>query len=315
MVLTLYVTRDYDKMSTFSANYAIQMIGQKTQQLQPVNVTLSTGNTPKLMNEIMVERQREWRPEMVTLVQLDENVTPGGTQVQRWDHPQCYSAEITRFLSQLSPQIAGHIYPFACLIDGRQLESSVNMNAEGLQLKGSRSGKVIISNGYLDETLDVVISTIGRFRFDIGCQGSLFLTRLGLGRDCHVGFQEAGTPDLEGVLLMKLADETVADSMRDYGLNTDYVSKFGITLSARYIVNNSENILIMVSGRHKSSAVYHMLVPEPTMEAPASLFQTRAGNPTSRDAIVLDEGAADLILSSQNLDAILAKGIRFHDMR
>jgi glucosamine-6-phosphate deaminase len=118
----------------------------------------------------------------------------------------------------------------------------------------------------------------------IGEVGGVDLAILGLGLNGHVGFNEPGTSSSAGTRVVDLSHETLA-SNAEYWSQEHEVPRQGITVGLGTLVE-SRQILLLVSGAHKSAILKRALEGPITDEVPASHLRSAA------DLIVIADYAA-----------------------
>ena len=106
-------------------------------------------------------------------------------------------------------------------------------------------------------------------------RGGIGFALLGVGLNGHIGFNEPGTPDTKGCLIVPLDEITITVSKK-YSIKTSAQLKTGITigwstlLDARYAV-------LAASGAAKADIMKAALEGPASPAVPASLFQRHAG--------------------------------------
>jgi glucosamine-6-phosphate deaminase len=101
--------------------------------------------------------------------------------------------------------------------------------------------------------------------------GPIDLAVLGLGRDGHVAFDEPGSTLSTGVRRVQLHAQTRADAAGEFG-GIDKVPTEAITVGLRTL-RSARELLLLVSGAAKASALRRMLEGELGPENPASLLR------------------------------------------
>lgn len=101
--------------------------------------------------------------------------------------------------------------------------------------------------------------------------GPIDLAVLGLGRDGHVAFDEPGSTLSTGVRRVQLHAQTRADAAGEFG-GIDKVPTQAITVGLRTL-RSARELLLLVSGAAKASALRRMLEGELGPETPASLLR------------------------------------------
>ena len=112
-------------------------------------------------------------------------------------------------------------------------------------------------------------------------------TLLGIGMNGHIGFNEPGTPDVEGCFTVVLDDTTKSVSKKYFGKERPVTT--GITIGWRTLYNTREAVL-MANGKEKAPIAASALTGPCTPDIPASLFQNHPNL-----TVLLDKDAASLV--------------------
>lgn len=129
---------------------------------------------------------------------------------------------------------------------------------------------------------------------DIECQnyskaiagaGGLDLQLLGIGSNGHIGFNEPGTPFDSLTHVVELTQKTRLDNSRFFD-NPAHMPTHAITMGLREIMG-AKQIILVVTGAHKSDIVAQLYQSEATPALPASVLKL---HPNTQ--IYLDEAAA-----------------------
>ncbi len=118
----------------------------------------------------------------------------------------------------------------------------------------------------------------------IRAQGAIDLMLLGLGVNCHLGFNEPGVRFDQYTHVTLLADVTKQVGQK-YFLQKTELSR-GITLGIRHVMETG-TVLLIVNGENKAAAVRQLLKGSVTPDCPASILQN---HPDCH--VFLDKGAA-----------------------
>jgi len=122
----------------------------------------------------------------------------------------------------------------------------------------------------------------------IKSHGGISFTLLGIGMNGHIGFNEPGTPDVDGCFTVALDDVTKSVSKKYFGKELPVTT--GITIGWRTLFN-AQSVVLMSSGKDKAPIVKAALQESQTPNVPASLFQNH-----SNLSVMLDNDAASLIV-------------------
>lgn len=113
---------------------------------------------------------------------------------------------------------------------------------------------------------------------------------LGIGRNCHIGFNEPDDEFQIGTHLVNLKQSTIDDNARlffdgDYSL----VPKQAITVGVKAIMS-AKQIILLATGKQKAQAISNFLNSQINPQFPASILHAH-----NNVVLVLDKGAASLI--------------------
>ena len=101
--------------------------------------------------------------------------------------------------------------------------------------------------------------------------GGVDLAVLGIGEDCHIGYNEPGTLYDTHTHVQKLTDRTKRQLLKRGFTDADMPEQ-AVTMGIKELVSARE-ILLLASGREKAGAVYQMLYAKNTSYIPAAYFQ------------------------------------------
>jgi len=96
--------------------------------------------------------------------------------------------------------------------------------------------------------------------------GGIGFTLLGIGMNGHIGFNEPGTPDTEGCIIVELDDVTKSVSKKYFGRERPVTT--GVTIGLRTLLNARE-VVLMASGEEKASIVKASLHGNCVFDAPS----------------------------------------------
>jgi glucosamine-6-phosphate deaminase len=123
---------------------------------------------------------------------------------------------------------------------------------------------------------------------DVLINNPLNLQILGLGSNCHIGFNEPGTSFDSVTHIVELKEETRQSNARFFD-SLEGVPTQAITVGIREIMS-AENIILVASGLDKANAVKEMLKGDIINSCPASILRVHKSV-----TVVLDEAAASLL--------------------
>ena len=113
------------------------------------------------------------------------------------------------------------------------------------------------------------------------------LQLLGLGTDCHIGFNEPADAFANGTFRVKLHESTIESNSVYFDENP--MPRYAVTMGAGTIMT-AKKIVLIATGKAKAQAVLDMVKGPVTPRHPASILQEHA------DATVyLDKAAAALL--------------------
>ncbi len=116
------------------------------------------------------------------------------------------------------------------------------------------------------------------------------LQLLGIGSNGHIGFNEPGTSFDSHVHKVALKESTIKDNaILFFNGDEEAVPHYAITMGIADILDSDE-ILLIASGKRKAKAIYALVNGPVTEDMPASILQTR-----DNVTIVCDREAASLL--------------------
>ena len=125
------------------------------------------------------------------------------------------------------------------------------------------------------EAYDLLIETLG----------GIDLAILGIGEDCHIGYNEPGTLFESRTHVQKLTDRTRRQLLKR-GFTDENMPETAVTMGI-HDLTQARKILLVASGEDKSAAVYQMLYAKTTPYIPAAFLQIPL-----EVTVLLDEAAA-----------------------
>ena len=120
----------------------------------------------------------------------------------------------------------------------------------------------------------------------IEAMGGIDMAVLGIGENCHIGYNEPGTLFDSHTHLQKLTDRTKRQLLKR-GFTEADLPEQAVTMGIRDLTEARE-ILLLASGEEKSAAVYQMLYAKTTSYIPAAYLQIPL-----EVTVLLDEAAAE----------------------
>ena len=116
--------------------------------------------------------------------------------------------------------------------------------------------------------------------------GGVDLAVLGLGENCHIGYNEPGTLFESRTHVQKLTERTKRQLLRR-GFTDGDMPERAVTMGVRSLTE-ARRILLLASGAQKAAAVYQMLYAKTTSYVPAAFLQI-----PSDVTVLLDREAAE----------------------
>jgi len=322
----VYVTRDFEQMSQTAANIAIGKIADFVPfgEKPFFNLILPTGKSPTGMYKIIQDRQDCFDASVVVSHNLDEYVgLPGTTITDRLMHPEGYAFfMIQQLFSGLKTPFHEWHVPRGCEIEQGKLEQVLKeyrenptaYNFEGVVDEKQGLAIAIPNNSESDylnwikkEILDSYIASIKR-------NGKVDLAVVGVGGRGHIAFHESGIPLNLEMLLVKLDENTIENSVKDrHFASKEQSPKYAVSVGAGFVYNpdyNSE-ILLLANGKRKTEPIGEALLGRVTDMVPISGCQEFAKY--GKVIWVIDEIAAGNILGKESV--LKEKGIQVTDLR
>jgi glucosamine-6-phosphate deaminase len=116
--------------------------------------------------------------------------------------------------------------------------------------------------------------------------GGLDLAVLGLGENCHIGYNEPGTLFDSGTHVQKLTERT-RKQLLNRGFSEEALPERAVTLGIAALTN-ARKILLLAFGEEKAAAVFQMLYAKTTSYIPAAYLQI-----PPEVTVLLDSAAAE----------------------
>lgn len=101
--------------------------------------------------------------------------------------------------------------------------------------------------------------------------GGLDLAVLGIGNNCHIGFNEPATPFDSLTHRQKLTDSTRRMKSGDFG-GEENVPEYALTMGIKTITS-AKNIILLAFGEKKAAPVFNMIYGKTITYVPASFLQ------------------------------------------
>ena len=116
--------------------------------------------------------------------------------------------------------------------------------------------------------------------------GGIDLAVLGIGEDCHIGYNEPGTLFESHTHVQKFTDRTKRQLLKR-GFTDEDMPEKAVTMGIKTLTD-ARHILLLAFGADKAAAVYQMLYAKTTPYIPAAFLQIPA-----EVTVLLDEAAAE----------------------
>ncbi len=118
--------------------------------------------------------------------------------------------------------------------------------------------------------------------------GGIDLAVLGLGENCHIGYNEPGTLFDTHTHIQKLTERTKRQLLKRGFTEADMPGE-AVTMGIRTLTG-ARSVMLLASGEDKAAAVYQMLYAKTTSYIPAAYLQI-----PSEVTVLLDEKAASML--------------------
>ncbi len=132
--------------------------------------------------------------------------------------------------------------------------------------------------------------------------GGIDLQILGIGGDGHIGFNEPGSSLGSRTRIKTLNEQTIKDNSRFFK-NIDEVPKYAITMGVGTVIDAKE-IILLASGKNKSSIIAQAIEGPVTSQVSASMLQVHP-----KVIAILDEDAASS-LKKKDYYKFVAEGVK-----
>jgi glucosamine-6-phosphate deaminase len=318
MGITVFVTRDFGRMSQVGADIVIKELIAALKKRKEAVLGLATGSSPTGLYKHLAQAANEGRFDAgrVRSFNLDEYVgLPGDNVQQRVIHPESYAYFMIQELFGLMKQKFRETrLPYGALIDQKRLIGELKAHGEDWQFRGVDAGKSIAirakaKSAYLvwikKEILDGYAGAIRK-------AGGIDLQIIGVGGRGHVAFHESGIPFAgSSVMLVKLDDNTIGNAVQDGHFPSVADSPhYAISMGAE-LVYRAGTVLLLASGERKVESVTRSLLGPATPEIPISYGQKYAAGGGNLIYVVDAVAGRDLLARKKELTV---KGIKLKDL-
>ncbi len=307
MPITLFITRDFDHMSSVAAGVVKENISRVLTQKKEFVLGLATGNSPTGMYKYLAKaaNEGEFDSGRIRSFNLDEYVgLPGENVQQRVLHPESYSYfMIQEFFGLLRKKFIETSVPYGTLIDQKQLIKELKDHPKDWQLLGQDAGRSIEihakpASKYLAWIKTSILDGYAR---KIRRAGGIDLQVVGVGGKGHVAFHESGIPFKSSkVLLVKLDGNTVANAVADGHFPSIKVTpRYAVSMGTE-LVYQARTVVLLANGERKVGPVAKSLLGEVTPDIPISygqIYAEKGGNLV----YVVDQIAARELLACKDV--------------
>jgi glucosamine-6-phosphate deaminase len=318
MSIDVYITRDFDHMSTVAADVVKGKIIETLKTKPEAVLGLATGNSPTGLykNLARAANAGEFDARRCRSFNLDEYVgLPGENVQQRVTHPESYAYfMIQEFFGLLGRKFTETSVPYGALIDQKTLIGALRKHRKDWEAKGTDAGKSIaIKHGTASPYLSWVKKEIlDGYTRKIRKAGGIDVQIIGVGGRGHVAFHESGIP-FKGstVMLVKLDDNTISNAVADGHFESKENSpNYAVSIGAE-LVYQARNVVLLANGERKVESVTRSLLGKVTAEVPISYGQRYASG-SDNLTYVVDAIAGRELLARK--DALTGRGIAIKDL-
>lgn len=316
MPISVTITRDFDAMSSASAEFVVNQLTNHNTGRGYV-LGLATGISPTGMYRHLARTCNDgvFDPTTVTTFNLDEYLgLPGADAQQRTLNPESYAYfMVQEFFGLLRRKFASSQFPPAHIVDPKRLVAELEANPDDYTVCGTSAGKAIDiitkpASKYLEWLRNDVL---GAYQRTIKAVGGIDLQVIGVGQRGHVAFHEAGIDfDDHEMLLVKLDENTRNNAVADrHFTNLDDCPMYAVSMGVS-LVFQARRVLCLACGERKTSAITRALLDPVTPDMPLSYGQTYAANGGDLQFFVDVTAARGLL---ERADEVRARGIHVVD--
>ena len=313
MSITVYVTDDFEHMSTIGAEIVRTRSIRTLRQKNEMVLGLATGNSPTGLYRHLARAANagELDSRRIRSFNLDEYVgLPGENAQQRVLHRESYCTfMIERLFSRLDHKFIEASVPYGTLIDQPRLIEELAAHPDDWKEEGADAGRSIAIrpapvSPYLAWIREEILEEYAR---KIERAGGIDLQIIGVGGRGHVAFHESGIPFANSrVMLVKLDGDTVTNAVADGHFPSIQESPcYAVSMGAE-LVYRAGAVVLLANGERKVEAVARSLLDEPTPEVPISYGQIYSANGGTL-CYVVDKTVARELLASRS--ALEKKGV------
>lgn len=318
MPFTIYVTRDFDHMSSVAAGLVEVDITQRLATGYDYVLGLATGNSPTGLYRHLARACNGGRidPKRVHTFNLDEYVgLPGENAQQRCLHPESYSYFMVKQLFGLmDTSFAETNVPWGTLVDQDELVAALAERRDDYEMQGTDKGKAVVIKPEADGILGFIRDTIlAGYERKIKAAGGIDLHIVGVGGKGHVAFHESGIPfERSRVLLVSLDDNTVENAVTDgHFASVDESPRYAVSMGAE-LVYEARKVVLLANGSRKTGPVAQSVLGECCCDIPISYGQRYVADGGDL-TYILDEAAAEQVLA--HCGDAEAMGVQLVDLR
>ncbi|CAK7036882.1 MAG: putative glucosamine-6-phosphate deaminase 2 [Desulfovibrio sp.] len=305
MPITVYVTNDFDHMSSVGAAIVKEHIARTLRQKDVMTLGLATGNSPTGLYGHLAHAANtgEVDSRRIRSFNLDEYVgLPGENAQQRALHRESYCTfMIEHLFSRLDHKFIETSVPYGTLIDQAELVQELAAHPEDWREEGTDAGRSIVISPttvspYLSWVREAILEA---YTQKIAKAGGIDLQIIGVGGRGHVAFHESGIPfENSATILVKLDADTVANAVADgHFASIEESPGYAVSMGAE-LVYQAGTVVLLANGERKVASISRSLLDEPTPEVPISYGQVYAANGGNL-CYVIDTIAARELLDSR----------------
>jgi glucosamine-6-phosphate deaminase len=193
MAFKIYVTKDFDQMSSVAADLVEADIKEKQAVKKEYVLGLATGNSPTGLYKHLAKAFNAGRVDSsrIRSFNLDEYVgLPGENAQQRALHCESYSYfMISELFGLLQKKFIETNVPWGTLIDQAELVKALEKNRDQYEMQGTDKGKAVVIKTNATGVLKMIKQEIlDGYQKKIESFGGIDLHVIGVGGRGHVAF-------------------------------------------------------------------------------------------------------------------------------
>lgn len=318
MAFKIYITKDFDQMSSVAADIVEADIKEKQAAKNEYVLGLATGNSPTGLYKHLAKAFNAGRIDSgrIRSFNLDEYVgLPGENSQERLLHPESYSQfMISELFGLLQNKFIETNVPSGTLIDQAELVVALENNKDQYEMQGAAKGKAVVIKNSAAGLLKMIKQEIlDGYQNKIEALGGIDLQVIGVGGRGHVAFHESGIPfENNKVLLVKLDDNTVENAVKDGHFTSKEVSPwYAISMGAEFVYK-ARTVVLLANGMRKNAPISESILGPVSCDIPISYGQKYAAEGGNMIYVLDEAAAADILANQSDLEA---KGYEILDLR